>query len=171
MDSKGQTDFPFLTFIGMVIAILFMGPIMFHILNEVLGGFAGGAGNISSTYGNTVNSVITTTNNLWDLTMILIFIVLVILMLVSSFFVDIHPAFMIIYILLGFFIFFFAPSILDATTEVYDKMLTPAEQADMTYTKYLIDNFNMIMMGIFVLSGIVIYGKYKLSQGGGGGAL
>ena len=173
MNRKGQSAFPILTFVGIVLLLLFLAPFMFKLVNTPLEKFQTAIGNQSIEAGQAVNSVRGSFLNFWDTLIIIAFTISLILLLVSAFLIDVHPIFTLLYVLLCFFIFIFAPMVLDTIDVIYDGI--SADQALMTsseistylpLTNFIRVNFAAIILGIMVLSGIVMYAKFKFRAGG-----
>lgn len=163
MNSKAQ--FGMITFIGLIFVMLFLAPIVVKIVRSSVGGFSDGLANVNEDAAGEVDAVEDTFIALWDWVIFLMFGLNVIILLLSSFFIDTHPAFVIVYILTMFFMFAFAPSILDALETSYDALGDAGSGHDsgayLPITEFLINNFGTLMLTIAILSGIVMYAKFK----------
>jgi len=163
MNKTGQ--FGMITFIGLILVMLFLAPIVVKIVRSSVGGFSDGLANVNQDAANQVDAVEDTFITLWDWVIFLMFGLNVIILLLSSFFIDTHPAFVIVYILTMFFMFAFAPSILDALETSYDALGDAPSGHDsgsyLPITEFLINNFGTLMLSIAILSGIVMYAKFK----------
>ena len=173
MNSKGQTLFPIMSFVVIVVILVLLAPIMFKLVNTILGTTASTLGNQSAAAGSNVTYVKDTFLSFWDTLIILAFTLSLILLLISAFLIDVHPAFSIIYLLLCFFIILFAPAVFDVVDEVYDTthenpLVTNSELANyLPLTNFVRNNFASIIIGTMVLSGIITYSKFKFGGGGG----
>ena len=160
MNTKAQIGI--ISMIGVVIVLLFLAPIVINIVRTTTSEFSGA---INSTDQNAAQTVDVITNRfvgLWDWVLILVFGLNVLLLLVSSFFIDTHPAFIIVYILLAFFTFAFAPNILDSVDKVYDSAHYAGDVAAyLPFMDWLRSNFGGVLLGVVVLSGIIMYAKFK----------
>jgi hypothetical protein len=163
MNSKAQ--FGMITFIGLILVMLFLAPIVIKIVRSSVGGFSDGLENVNSAAADEVDAIEDTFISLWDWVIFLMFGLNVIILLLSSFFIDTHPAFVIVYILTMFFMFAFAPSILDGLEASYNQLGDAASGHDsgayLPITEFLINNFGTLMLSIAILSGIVMYAKFK----------
>jgi len=165
MNSKAQ--FGMITFIGLIFVMLFLAPIVVKIVRSSVGGFSDGLANVNEDAAGEVDAIEDTFITLWDWVIFLMFGLNVIILLLSSFFIDTHPAFVIVYILTMFFMFAFAPSILDTLEDVYnnehinDAATGHNAGAYLPITEFLINNFGTLMLSIAILSGIVMYAKFK----------
>lgn len=162
---KGQ--FGIITFVGLMFVLLFLAPFVVKIVRSSVGGFSDAITPINAEAGASVDYVEDTFINMWDWVLFLVFSLNVLLLLISAFFIDTHPAFVIVYILTMFFMMTFAPSILDSLEAVYyDSAMTDATTGHdagrlLPTTEFLIENFGTVILGIAVLSGIVMYAKFK----------
>jgi len=162
---KGQ--FGIITFVGLMFVLLFLAPFVVKIVRSSVGGFSDAITPINAEAGANVDFVEDTFINMWDWVIFLVFSLNVLLLLISSFFIDTHPAFVIVYIMTMFFVMTFAPAMLDALEAVYydDAMVAmdDGHQAGalLPTTEFLINNFGTVILGIIVLSGIIMYAKFK----------
>jgi len=163
---KGQLDFPVLTFIVVVVLLVILAPIMLKIVNEVLTPFQARVGNMTAVAGTNVATVYSGFVNFWDWIIIIAFVLQVILLFISSFFIDTHPVFVALYILMCFLMMIFAPSMIDIVDKIYDSSQFLTETTQLPFTDFIRSNFAIIILGIMVLSGVVIYGKLKFFRGG-----
>jgi len=165
MNKKAQ--FGIITFVGLMFVLLFLAPFVVKIVRSSVGGFSDAITPINAEAGANVDAIEDTFINMWDWVIFLVFTLNVLLLLISSFFIDTHPAFVIVYILTMFFLMTFAPSILDTLEKVYnEEPMTNATTGHdagrlLPTTEFLINNFGNVVLGIIVLSGIVMYAKFK----------
>jgi len=90
--------------------------------------------------------------------------------------VDIHPAFLIIYIIALMFLFMFGSTILGALDAVYNPTgvfgsgnVTAGGNAidRMPLVSWILNNFTLVILGIVILSGVIMYAKFKFGTQGG----
>lgn len=167
---KGQAT-SILIFFGLIVAIFIVSIIILRLTNEILTPFSATIGNMSTTAGTAVENVHNSFTNWWDIAIILIFGINVILLLVSSFLVDVHPAFLIVYIVAVIFMFIFGNYVLSAMDNIWNMVGTSTEEAQTPLQQFFINHFQIIMMGVVILSGVVMYAKMKFfgNMGAGGG--
>lgn len=161
-NKKGQLEYPIITFIIVVIAIIFLGPFMLKIIKDVTTPFADAVGNQTDEAGQNVRFVRDTFVNFWDWVLIIAFLINIILLFISAFLVDTHPAFLILYILFAVFTMIFAPMILESVNQIYDSAEFVDEVAQIPMLDFLRTYFGLIIIGIIFISGVIMYGKYKL---------
>lgn len=160
MNNKGQIGI--VALIGVVIAILFLAPILLNIVTTTTGQFATALNATDSNAAANVNAIVGTYVTLWDWVLIIVFGLNVLLLLISAFFIDTHPAFILVFIMVGFFTFAFAPNILDATDKIYNSAHYAGEVAAyLPFMDFLRSHFGAVILGVFVLSGIIMYAKFK----------
>lgn len=159
-NKRGQLDFAILTFIAVIIGILILAPVLLSIVVEIVGEVGTQINNTDATAGAAVFKVENTFTSLWDTVIILLFTLNMILLIVTSFFIDTHPAFLIVYILFAFFTVLFAPNMIDAVDKIYLHYSVEVG-AYLPLTEFLVNNFEMIIFAVLILSGIIIYAKIK----------
>ena len=94
-----------------------------------------------------------------------------ILLFISAFLIDIHPAFVVVYIITVILMFVFGNYALYMLDNIWNAIGTSVETAQTPIEQFLINNFTIIMLGVVILSGIIMYAKFKLFPrlGAGGG--
>ena len=169
---KAFLDIPLLTIIVVIIGLLILAPVMLKVFSSIqtplassLGNITGGGGVIAA---ENVNHVLTTATNFWDKVVIAAFVFAVLLMLLSSFFIDTSPVWIIIYIFVTFMVILFAPNIVSAIDGIYTSTAFTTEVASLTFMDALRTHFVEFLVGVFVLSGIIMYGKIRLFGSSGG---
>ena len=151
-----------ISLVGVIIALLFLAPILLKIVTETTGKFATALNSTSPEAADTVTGIQDTYTNLWDWILIIVFALNILLLLISAFFIDTHPAFILVFIMLGFFLMAFAPNILDAVDKVYDSAYYAGDvNASLPFMDFIRHNFGGIILSIFILAGIIMYGKFK----------
>jgi hypothetical protein len=168
LNKKGQMmEYGIISFVGIVIIMLLLAPFLINIVTTVLGEFGTELTAVDAEAGAAVTSIETTYTNLWDIVIILLFVLNVLLLFISAFLVDTHPVFFIMYILFAFFTVMFVPNVLDVVNEVYDHSQYAGDVGlYLQFTEFILNNFMVIILGILILSGIIMYAKFKfLSRG------
>jgi len=160
MNKLGQIGV--VSLVGVVIALLFLAPILLKIVTSTTTQFATALNSTDSNAAETVTTMTNTWVNLWDWVLILVFGLNIILLLLSAFFIDTHPAFVLVYIMVAFFTMAFAPNILDATDKIWNSAYYAADSnLYLPFMDFVRTNFGLIILGVFVLSGIIMYAKFK----------
>lgn len=168
INKKGQAE-SIVIFFGIVVAIFITSIIMLRITNEILTPFANQIEPYSNQSAQVVNSVHNSFASVWDWVIVLLFLFNLILLLVSAFLIDIHPAFIVIYLIAIIFLVIFGNTFAQVLDMVWGAVGTSVETAQTPLQRFIINNFNVIMLGVIALSGIVMYAKIKLFGGQGTG--
>lgn len=166
MNNKGQV-LGIIAFFAIVIAVFIVGVVLMYMTNKILTPMYNSMNATSDTRVGAVQikAINDMYNKWWDWAIVFLFIINVMILLISSFMIDIHPAFLILYIFAVAFLFIFGSSVLGAVQEIYTKMDT----GNTSMTGWIINNFMFVMLGIVVLSGIVMYAKFKFGNQATGG--
>lgn len=173
MNKKSQLDYPIITFVIIVFGLLLLAPVMLKVFLSIQSPLASSLGNVSGGGGviakNNFNAVMTTAVNFWDKVIIAAFAFAILLLFVSAFFIDAHPFFIILYVFISFMVILFAPSIIESLDAIYTSANFSTEVGMLSFMDTLRIHFAEFLVGIMVMTGIIIYGKYAFfsSQGGG----
>jgi hypothetical protein len=167
-NKRGQAE-SVIIFFGIVVAIFIASIIILRLTNSILTPFANQIEPYSNQSATVVRSIDTSFAGIWDWVVILLFLFNLVLLLVSAFLVDIHPAFLIVYIIAVVFLVIFGNSFAYIIDKVWEGVGTPVETLQTPMQQFIINNFNMIMLGVIALSGIVMYGKFRFFGGQGTG--
>ena len=168
MNRSGQAQ-SIIVFFGLAVSVFIVSIILLRITNEVITPFQAQIGNVSETAGSAVAYTHNRFTAWWDYAIVLLLFMNVILLMVSAFMIDIHPAFLIIYILTILFLFVFGNYALLALDAIWGAIGTTTETAQTPLQQFIINNFQIFMVGIVILSGIVMYAKFKIFPGQGAG--
>lgn len=165
-NKKGQLESVF-WFFGIVFLLFLLAPIFLKLPTAVLSQLAPIAGNQSAQAGVSVNYINDKVITLWDEMIILLFMGNCLLLFVSAFLVDVHPVFIILYIGGLIVLFVFAMPIWDAVNQMYANANLSDQVALMPLSQFFVDNFPIVLLGIVIISGVIMYAKFKLFNGGG----
>ena len=166
--SKAQGDYPIMMFAFVLIALLLFGLIMFKV-NDIIGTkFADAMGNQTAVAATNVRAVTNTFNNFWDFVIVFAFVVNILLLFVSSFMVETHPVFLVVYIVAAMILFIIAPTTLEVVNTIAGTAGTGATEGFAQYESslpmlwFLKDHFAIILLSLYFLSGLIMYAKYKM---------
>ena len=172
MKNKAQAT-SIIIFFGLILAIFLMAFILMKFTNSILTPFSTSIGNVSN--GGTqaaaaVNAVHTKFTSMWDWVIIIIFIINVLILFVSAFLVDIHPAFLFLYVISAFFLVIFGSTVVGTVQDIMDSSQFATEKGQMPMVEFMINNWTVVMLGIIFVSGVLMYAKIKFgtSQATGG---
>lgn len=168
MNNKGQVN-SIIFFIVIIAALLIFAPIALNgvrvTTNSLGDAFANktfiGAPEASANAYYIKNKFV----SLWDTVIIFVFLLNILLLFISAFLVQTHPAFVIIYILGAFFTFLIAPSFLKSIDAIYNSGVYATDINALPLTSFLAQNIVAILLGIIFVTGVIAYAR--LSSGGG----
>lgn len=163
MNKKGQLDYPIITLIVIIFGLLLIAPFTLKIVLTVKENLGNSLGNMSTEAGDIAKAnsdhVFNTFTNFYDQALIFVFFIALIVMFISSFLIDAHPIFVIIYIFICFMTIIFSPSIIHSLDVVYESSTMTAEVSHLGFLDTLRTYFGEFLVGIMVVTGIIIYGK------------
>jgi hypothetical protein len=167
LNKKGQAlDYPIATFIIVFIGLLLMAPIMLKITGDILEPVGASLGNLTGDAGTSIGNINQSFINFWDFIIVIAFIVTVLLLFMSAFFIDTHPLFIVIYIILSMIMVMFSSEFVRIIDSIYDSATFLGEVNNLGLVNFLRGHFEFIILIIIILSGVVIYGKLKYFRGG-----
>jgi len=159
--NRGQ--FAIVSFVGIFIVLLVLAPILLNIVTTLTGGFQDNIENIDANAGSKMDASVSKFTAWWDYIIVFVFTINILLLLITSFFIDTHPVFVLLYVFVGFLLFVFAPYVADMAYKIWDtpRYITDGTINNLSITSYLLDNFAIVLLMVFVLSGIIMYAKIK----------
>jgi len=166
MSKKAQAEVGIVALVGVIIVLLFLAPIMLKIVSTTIGSTSDAINSTSPDAANTMNYLSGTFVTFWDYLILISFLVSMLMLLISSFFIDTHPVFLVFYIMIAFLVVIFAPEILQSVNAVWDNSGMTMHDGTMVslalpLTDFLRGNFGAVILGVIVLSGIIMYAKIK----------
>lgn len=176
INKKGQA-FSIVIFFVIVLAIFVLAVLLMSLVNTVLEPFKTNIATIDNNSAETVGDIQDSFSSVWDWVIIILFLINVIILLFSSFMIDIHPAFLVLYIISVMFLMMFGSTILGALNALYDPIgvfgagnVTAGGNALtlMPLTSWFLNNFTLVILGIVILSGVIMYAKFKYGNTEGG---
>lgn len=172
INKKAQFDYPIITFFVLVFGLLLLAPFILKIFISIQTPISAQLGNV--TNGGEVaqtnfNSVLNVAINFWDKVIISAFFLSIILLVISSIFIDASPFFIILYIFISFMLVLFSGNIIDSLDAIYSSSQFATEVTYLSFMNSIRLNFGVFLVGIIVLTGIIIFGKIALSRGAGDG--
>jgi len=160
---RGQTDVIY--FIVAVIALLILAPIMLKVVNTSLTAFSGAINTTSPDASTNVDFVHTTFLNFWDWLIAIGFLVNVIMLFVFSFMVDSHPIFSLFYFISAIIALMFSHTVTAPISTIFGLDSFADEVLDLPITDFIVTNFDLLLLGIIILTGIIMYGKFRSGSG------
>jgi len=159
---KGQADYPIISIIIIIIFLLFMAPFMLKIFKAVTIPLKLAVNDTPAAV-SAINTIDKTWMNFWDIIVMMTFVVSIILMIVSAFFVNTHPIFFVVYLVLTIVTFILAPSMMDTLDKVWTspQFAGTSEETNIVsklpFTDYLRTHFSMVLLMIVAVTGVVMF--------------
>lgn len=160
-NKKGQLEASLITFIVITIALILLAPFMLKIFNSFLTPFGSAVGNVTAEAGEAVQHINTTFVGFWDFIVVFAFLVSIILLLITSFLVDTHPAWLIVYFIFAILLLIFAPEAMEVCNKIYDSGQFALEVSQLQMLDFIREYIGLILVGIYFITGVIIYSKFK----------
>jgi len=163
INKKGQSDIT--TFIVVVIALLILAPIMLKVVNTSLGAFSTALNSTSPVASSNVTYIHNTFTSFWDWLIAIAFLVNIILLLVFSFLVDSHPIFALFYFISAIIIMMFSHTFVTPVAQILSMDTFSTEVLQLPIVGFIVNYFDILILGIIILTGVVMYGKWRSNSG------
>ncbi len=163
MNKKGQSDI--IAFVVVVVALLLLAPVMLKIVNTSLGAFSEAVNNTSPEASANVTYIHGTFVSFWDWLIAIAFLVNIILLLVFSFMVDSHPVFALFYFISAIILLMFSRTFVTPISQIMSMGDFSTEVLQLPITGFIVNQFDILLLGIIILTGIVMYGKWRSASG------
>ena len=160
-NKRGQLEFSLITFIVVVVGLIILAPFILKIINSFVTPFGSAVGNISEQAGENVSHIANTFVGFWDFVIIFAFLVNIILLLITAFLADTHPAWLIAYVIFMFLTMIFAPEVFSVLTKIYDSPQFALEVSQLAMVDFFRQYFGLILIGIYFISGVILYSKFR----------
>jgi hypothetical protein len=174
MNKNGQI-ISVIAFIGVVATLIILSPFLIKIVSEPVSKFSAAMSSVDATNksSDAINFISDTYLRWFDWVIFFIFLFNVVLILVSSFLVDVHPVWFIIYVIAAFIMVLFAPSMSLVFEKIYTSDQYSSTLTHIPFTNFIYENFMYVILGVIIISAIIMYGKYRFfgsgsAQSGGG---
>ena len=174
MNNKGQIT-GIIAFAAIVIFLIILAPFIMKIVmtpsQKIISSLE--AVDTNNVTGAATSKVVNTFTSAFDWVILAFFVLNVVILLVTAFLVDIHPAFFVIYLIAVFFLIMFAPTFISFGEKLYDssQFTTLPNGENLTsylpITNWIYDNFGLVIIVVIILSGLIMFGKYRFSRTGG----
>lgn len=164
-NKRAQLDFPLLSFAIIVITLLLLAPIILKITRTSVEPFSNALGNMSIAGSDVASQntsyVLGVFVSFWDGVIMFSFVISLILLFISAFFIDTSPFFIAIYIVLFLLVMIFAPNILEVVDRIYELNAFAEEVALMPMMDFIRLNFGLILTVVGILTMIIMYAKVR----------
>ena len=163
-------------FFVITLAVFILAVLLMSLVNTVLEPFRTNIAVVDNRSADAVENIQDSFTGVWDWVIALLFLFNLVILLFSSFMIDIHPAFLILYIISVMMLMMFGSTVLGALNSIYDPVgvfgsgnVTAGGNAiaEMPIVSWLLSNFTMVILGIIILSEVIMYAKFKYGTQGG----
>jgi len=158
MNRKAQTDI--MTFVGIAISFFILAIFILYMTNQILTPFQAQINNISTDAGSNVEYVQDTMITFWDYVIAMAFLVNVLMLFIFAFLVDTNPIFVIFYLMVASFTLIFAHYAMTPVTTIFGMSTFSTEVGQLPITDFIVTWFDLILLAIIVLTGIITYSKF-----------
>jgi hypothetical protein len=159
---KGQADI--ITFMILAVVIVIIAPVVMMIFNTSVQGFTAGFNSVDNSTANQLATMNNKFNSMYDLVVISVFIVNIILLFLTSFLVEVHPLFLVFYILTCVFAMIFIPATLTGAEGIWGANVISGYTTYLPATQFILDNYGAVMLVVMVITGIITYAKLRGGQ-------
>lgn len=160
---KAQLDI--IAWIVVVAGLLIVAPILWKAVDSSLTGLANGLNSTSPTAAATVTHISGTFTNWLDGVIVIGFLVNTILLFVFAFMIDTHPLFAVFYLISAIFTVMFGPYVIEPAKEIFNMPTLSDAVAKLPMTNFILTKFNIILLAVIVITGIILYAKIRGSGG------
>jgi len=163
LNKRAQIDV--IAFIGVVVSLLILAPIMLKIVNESLDGFESAINSTSELAATEVDTIHNTFISFWDYLIGIAFLVNMIMLFVFAFLVDSHPIFSLFYLISAIITLMFAHYVVVPIQTIFGMDAFSTEVLQLPITEFLVTRFDLMLLGVIMLTGAIMYGKYRATGG------
>lgn len=168
-NKKGQFEYSLAILIMVIIGIIIIAPVLLKVVNSVLIPMTGTLGNMTAESGTAMTNIRTTFVNFFDFALVIAFFANILFLFISASLVVAYPVFFLIYVVLGIFMFIMLPIVKGAIDTMYSSAIYFSGGTDIAtqlpYISFLKDYLILIALGTFILTGIIIYARFKTTGG------
>lgn len=161
LNNKGQLQ-SVIIFVVLIVGLLVIAPIAMKVINAPLQKFGDAVATISPVANSSVNTVQVKTGNLFDYFIMSMFLLSTLILIISAFLVDVHPVFLVFYIIGVSVMFLILPSATDAVKVIWGVSDFSTETAQLGMTGWVLTNFWVVMLGVVFISGVIMFAKFRL---------
>jgi tetrahydromethanopterin S-methyltransferase subunit B len=157
-----KAEFTPAAFFAMIVILIIIAPIILKVINSATRGVIDAVNDTAPAAALEGEKAVEKVTNLFDYVVIIGMLVTIVLLFISSFFIDAHPVFIVIYIVAAFVLVLIAPNVLDAVDTLWGHF--PTESGQLPFTDFMRQHLVGFLVGIMVVTGIIIYAKFKSNQ-------
>jgi len=159
ISKKGQMDI--IAWLVIVVALLFLAPVMLKLVDTSLDSLSTALNTTSPEASANVTHIHTVFVSFWDWVIAIAFLVNIILLLIFSFMVDSHPVFALFYSISAILTLMFSHNVVYPIQTIFGMEDFATEVLKLPITDFIVSRFDIILLGVIILTGIIMYGKFK----------
>jgi len=159
MKKKAQYDT--IAWVGAVVVLLMLAPILYMVVHTSLSRFSEAINNTSPAAAASVDLIEGSFLGWIDYLIMVGFLVNIIMLFVFAFMVDTHPLFLVFYIISSVVLMMFAPYVVEPIKQIFGMAEFGDAVINLPLTEFVVTRFNIILLGVIVVAGIIMYAKLK----------
>lgn len=159
-----KAQFDIMTLGIILIFIFIIAPIAFKMTTSVTSKFASQLNVISNKSAENVAQIENKFTTWWDTVIIIAIVGNIILLIISAFLIFVHPAFILVFILMSMLTMIFVPQLLSAPDAVWSNAGISDVTVHLPMTQFFMDHFGVILLAVIILTGIVLYTKLQQNR-------
>jgi len=171
-NKRGQVEFSPIIVIAVIITLILLAPILVRIVGTLTGTFFTQMNTTAPEAVAEASYAVDKVNAFFDYLVIISIFLSVIMLFISAWYIDTQPVFIMIYIVFAIIAFLFLPNLMDAVDRVWLKVedmssldTWESTSLNLTFTDFIRRNMMVFFLIIIVLTGILMYAKFKLVRG------
>jgi len=156
-----RAQFDIIGFIVVVVGLLILAPLLLKIVNSVTEKFSSAVNQTSPEASQRVDYIKGKFVGFWDYIIAIAYLINILMLFVFAVMVDAHPIFSLFYLLSAVFTLIFAPYVIAPIETIFGMEIFATEVSQLTITNFLLSKFGLTLLGIIVITGIIMYGKWR----------
>ena len=160
-----KAQFDIMTLGIILIFIFIIAPIAFKMTTSVTSKFASAINPMSNKSATMVAQIENKFTSWWDTVIIIAIVGNIILLIISAFLIFVHPAFILVFILMGMLTMIFIPQLLTAPNAIWSNEGISDVTTHLPMTQFFMDHLGVILLAVIIITGIVLYSKLQQSRG------
>lgn len=165
-NKKGQgVIWVLLVFAIIGITIIIIAPFYLRIMNQMKATVSPVLRNMSANgvvggnqAANDFDNIMGRSISIWDEAMILLFVINLLILFISAFFMDTSPIWIIMYILSSVFVIALMPQITSSLDNLYYNVLAPEGQ-QLVYLDFIRVHYGLFLVGTMLMTMIIMFAK------------
>lgn len=163
INKKAQSDIAF--FAAFLIGLVIIAPVLLMIIRTSIGGFSEGLQAAGYNYSaNTVATIQESFTNFYDFLIIATMVAAIVVLIITSFLVNVHPVFILFYIIECFVSMLIMSQLVNTANTVWLNDKIAPMSIYLPATQFVMEYYGLVLLAVMILTGIIMYSK--LNSGG-----